>query len=259
MNHRMLTLIVTTLALAPVACGGSEPSPQSAQNAGTTTTTSYSEPVPSPEQTPISPLGEPRPQAAAETPGASSTGMRGMADQPAPVVPPTTDTTGGATTGTASTSGPTDTTAPSDGQISGVLDAANTGEISQAKLAIKNAKDQRVKTFAQHMVIDHERAESSLRSVLRKDNLTLQNGPLSDQIKSGSERVMATLRSETGADFDRSYIDAQVDQHQKVLDAIDRFRAQTSNADLKSVLDATRARVAAHLGEARDIQSSLAK
>jgi putative membrane protein len=53
-------------------------------------------------------------------------------------------------------------------------------------------------------------------------------------------------------------MDAQVDEHQKVLATLDdKLIPQAQNADLKSLLEKVRAKVASHLKMAQDVQASL--
>ena len=52
-----------------------------------------------------------------------------------------------------------------DEQIAAMTDAANTAEIDQAKIAQKNAKNQRVKKFAAMMITDHTQAKQKQKPV----------------------------------------------------------------------------------------------
>jgi putative membrane protein len=269
MNHRTFGLGFTALLLtSAAACGGGDQNTPP-QNPSTTTTTSapYTQ-APQGESTTT--------QSPATASPSSMYGQGTMSGQQQGALPPdgmqagsgnmepqgTTSTMTGATTSGASaataTSGTSDTSV-NDAQIAAVIDAANAGEIEQARVAVKKAKSAKVKQLAEHMIMDHERAQTSLRSVDTKAGLTPQEGTQSDQIKEGSQRVLTSIDSKTGADFDHTYIDAQVDEHQKVLESIDRFIPQAQNADLKSLLQQIRAKVSAHLRDARDIQQELTK
>jgi putative membrane protein len=178
------------------------------------------------------------------TPGLSTTG--GIAT--------TTTTTGGmAATGT---SGETLT----DAQIVEVTSAANRGEIEQAREALKRAQTAKVKQFAQRMLADHSQMETKGKQMNKRAGITPQDSGVSNSLKANGVTVMTTLKSQTGADFDRAYIDAQVREHQQVLDTIDNdLLPQAQSADIKAALQQARDHVADHLKMAQDIQSSLMK
>ena len=72
--------------------------------------------------------------------------------------------------------------------------------------------------------------------------------------------AMATVAAPAAAvtsDFDRKYIDYQVNFHQKVLDALDSRLIPWAGPELRALLEETRPAVAAHLERARGIQRSL--
>jgi putative membrane protein len=255
MKTRHLALGLATLSLlAAAACGSSDQNTQPQTPTDVTATTSGTGPS-APygnAQNAVTPMNS-TPTPAEEAPttaprtdqatgGTSPGGMATMAD---------------GTMGTVVAGGNAGSNGASDAQIAAVLDAANNGEIEQARVAAKKSKNARVKHFAQHMIDDHSHAEAKLQATDSKAGITPQDSALSSQLKDGGRQVMTTLGSTTGADFDRAYMDAQVDQHQKVLDAIDRFIPQAQNADLKSILQECRTKVAGHLRDAKDIQSQL--
>jgi putative membrane protein len=151
-------------------------------------------------------------------------------------------------------------TAPqlTDSQIAAITDAANKGEIDQAKLALHKAKDPQVKAFAQ-MMIDHhgteQKKEQQLCSTL---NLQPETTQTSTQLQTDSQNAISSLTSQTGADFDKAYIDLQVKEHRDVLDSIDnKLIPNAKNAQLKQALEAFRPKVQEHLQKAQEIQQKL--
>jgi putative membrane protein len=68
------------------------------------------------------------------------------------------------------------------------------------------------------------------------------------------------LKTLNGADFDKAYIDHEVEYHQSVLDALDKTLIPgATNAELKALLEKTRPAFAAHLEHAKQVQGSLGK
>jgi putative membrane protein len=146
----------------------------------------------------------------------------------------------------------------SEEQILGVLQVANAGEIEQGKLAQTKAKDTRVKKLATMMIKDHAESQKSGMTVAKKTNLKPEPSPTSQSLQSDASAATTTLQAETGADFDKGYVDTQVKEHQKLLDMIDqKLIPSATNADLKAHLTEVRAAVAMHLQHAQDLQKEM--
>jgi putative membrane protein len=262
MKTRILGLGLAALALSVTACGGSDQNtqPQNASTtttSGTTTPSTYDPPAPPTATATASGMTPSTTQGMAQTSNGTTGDTNGMLGSNGAMTG-ATSTPGMASASGAATAGGSDSSSTvNDGQISAVVDAANDGEIEQAKIAVKKAKNAHVKHFAQHMIDDHTKAESKLKSTDSKASITLQESPKSQEIKSGGESVLTSLRSQSGADFDKTYMDAQVDEHQKVLNTLDRLIPQAQNDDLKKFLQECRTKVAGHLKMAQDIQSEL--
>jgi putative membrane protein len=147
-----------------------------------------------------------------------------------------------------------------DGKIVAIIQAADRGEIEQARDALRKATNERVKLFAQHMISDHSAAEAKLLSLDSTTGIAPEESPVTAQLKSGAELIMGNLRSASRTDFDKVYIDAQVSEHTQVLDLLDsKLIPQAKNVDLTKTLQAVRAKVAGHLKMAQDLQSMLAQ
>jgi putative membrane protein len=145
----------------------------------------------------------------------------------------------------------------SDAQITAALEAANIRDLDQARIAAKRAVDPRVAAFAEEMLTGLERGEVKLRGLETQQGDTPQEGPTSDQVKLAGESALLALRTATSSAFDRTYIDAQVDEQRRVLTLIDRLLPEAQGPALKALLDDYRARVASRLREATDIQASM--
>jgi putative membrane protein len=71
---------------------------------------------------------------------------------------------------------------------------------------------------------------------------------------------MASLKKAPAADFDRAYIDAQVDGHRKVLNTLQKeLLPDANNADLKAYLEKIQPTVEKHLKAAEALQLSFEK
>ena len=146
-----------------------------------------------------------------------------------------------------------------DDQIAMITETVDAGEVQQAKLAQKKAKDARVKKFASHMATQHTKSKKQGASLAKKAQLTPAESSTSMDLSQKSSETMAELENADRENFDKQYIDSQVQQHESVVLLLDsKLIPNASNADLKARLEETRSLVEKHLTEAREIQSSLA-
>jgi putative membrane protein len=165
--------------------------------------------------------------------------------------------------GPAASSGPAEPPAPAaapltDEQIAAVTTTANTGEVEQAKVAQKQGKDAKVKAFAAKMIAHHNQANAAQKKITDKAKITPADSDMSKQLAGDSQKLIDSWKDLKGPEFDKAYIDAQVKNHQAVLDAIDqKILPAVKNADLKKDITDFRPKVEAHLKEAQDIQKAL--
>jgi putative membrane protein len=145
-----------------------------------------------------------------------------------------------------------------DEQIAAVAEAANTGEVEQAKVAQRRAKDARVKKFATMMVNHHTQAKQKQSQVLGKAKIKPEENPESTAMTTEGTQVVESLKSIDAAAFDAAYIASQVDAHQKVLTKLDtQLIPNARSPELRASLEEFRPTVEAHLKEAREIQQAL--
>jgi putative membrane protein len=200
------------------------------------------------------------PETQTTTTGASDTSMNASSDNTTSMNGGLTNTNTPNETNTNMTPQQTPAAMLTDAQIAAITDAANKGEIEQAKLALRKAKDPQVKAYAQ-MMIDHhgteQKKEQQLATTLSLQPETTQT---STQLQTDSQNAISSLSSQTGADFDKAYIDLQVKEHKEVLDAIDtKLIPSAKNAQLKQALTDFRPKVADHLQKAEELQKKMTK
>ena len=170
----------------------------------------------------------------------------------------TDETTTTSTTTTPVESTQTSTGAPSDAEIAATVTAANDTDIENAKLALEKSANADVKQFANEMVAAHTQLNQQGSALLAKLNVTPIDNPTSTSIKTGGESSRATLKGLSGADFDKAYVNAEVDLHQSVLDQLDNTLIPSAqNAELKSMLEQARPTISAHLDHAKSLKTKL--
>ena len=95
--------------------------------------------------------------------------------------------------------------------------ADGTAEVELGRLAGQRATNPDVKRFAQMLVQDHTAAGAELKEVAAKYGI--QPTPNSDETH--HRDVMEKLSKLRGAEFDREYINAMVDDHEKAVDSLE--------------------------------------
>ena len=81
-------------------------------------------------------------------------------------------------------------------------------EIELGKLALQNAKRQRVKDFGSMMITDHSQANEELKRLASENNITLPGSLPAD--KQEHINLMSKMKDEA---FDKHYIDMMVNDH----------------------------------------------
>ena len=150
--------------------------------------------------------------------------------------------------------------APTDAQIAHIVVTANTVDINAGKLAETKGHSKDVKAFGKMMVTDHTGVNKQATALVTKLKVTPEDNPTSQALKQGGEENVKKLKGLKGAEFDKAYIDHEVDYHQQVLDAVDKTLIPSAkNAELKALIEKVRPAFVAHLETAKSIQASLGK
>jgi putative membrane protein len=158
---------------------------------------------------------------------------------------------------------PAQTAAPAqpavtDPQIAAIVVAANDVDIRAGELARERSTNAGVKAFAERMITDHTGVNKAATDLVTRLGVTPEPNATSQKLTADGEQARTALQGQTGAAFDRAYVDGEVAYHQAVLDAIDQtLIPNAQNAELKALLEQTRPAVAAHLDHARQLQGTL--
>jgi uncharacterized protein (DUF305 family) len=74
-----------------------------------------------------------------------------------------------------------------------------------------------VRSFAQMMVSDHTAALAAARDTLQREGITPGENATTRTLRDNSQRAVSSLSTYSGASFDRTYMQSQVDLHQWLL------------------------------------------
>ena len=129
--------------------------------------------------------------------------------------------------------------------------ASDKFEIESSRLAATSGASAAVKSFADKMISAHTDSTAKLKSTVAG-----MNPPLTpdDTLTAEQQSTLDSLKGKTGADFDTAYAAAQVDAHQKTLDALKGYSASGDNPTLKTFADGLIPTVTAHLNMAKGLK-----
>jgi putative membrane protein len=123
-------------------------------------------------------------------------------------------------------------------------------EVAIAKLAQEKAEHADVKSFAAKLVTDHSQANTDLKSLAAQKNLTLAEAK-------GHGPVYAKLEKLSGAAFDRAFVAAMVDDHQKDVRAFEKVAKGSGDADVKAFAAKTLPTLKDHLTQVQDLSKTI--
>lgn len=127
-------------------------------------------------------------------------------------------------------------------------------EVESSKVALARSTNAEVKKFAQMMVDDHTRSTGNLKTAITASGLTLTPPAALDE---DHAKMVQELKDEEAADFDREYLDDQVDAHQKALDLHQRYANDGDNAALKAFAAATAPVVQTHYDAVKAMRDAM--
>lgn len=147
-----------------------------------------------------------------------------------------------------------------DPQVASIVSTSDSVEVAISQLAMEKATSPQVREFAQRMVRDHNASRLQSKQLFTGLGLVPLTHPTAQQIATNGERAMNDLQGQSGAAFDRAFIDFQVTHHETMLGALDNTMIPVTTQDeMETLLRSMRTAIAAHLQQARQIQAGLAR
>src|SRR5256885_615180 len=110
------------------------------------------------------------------------------------------------------------------------VDAAQGGmaEVQLGELAKTKATNPQVKTFAEKMVTDHNKANDELRQILSRKGAVLPEG-----LPRKENAAMDDMQKATGQDFDKKYVEHMVKDHKKDVRDFQDAAQRLTDPDLR--------------------------
>ena len=130
------------------------------------------------------------------------------------------------------------------GDLAFMNDAApgNMAEVELGKMAASKAQNPEVKAFGQKMVEDHTKANDELKQIAAQKKVMLP-----PDVLPAHKQLMEKLSKLSGADFDKEYVAAMVEAHEKDVAAFENVSKTAADADVKAFATKTLPTLKMHL------------
>jgi putative membrane protein len=125
-------------------------------------------------------------------------------------------------------------------------------EVELSRLAATKAQNAEVKQFAQKMIQDHTNANTEVKALATKKNITLPT-----ELDAEHKAIKDKLQGLSGAEFDKAYMQAMVTDHEKTVDLFESQSGSGTDADAKALATKTLPTLKMHEEMAKNIQGKL--
>jgi putative membrane protein len=125
-------------------------------------------------------------------------------------------------------------------------------ETESSRLAEGRSQNADVRQFAQHMIRDHQKTTTELKGMLPQlQGVSAAQMPTSLDQK--HQALLQQLQGAQGTQFDRVYVQQQVQAHQQAVDLFSNYARAGDNAQLKQWASQTLPALQQHLQQAQQL------
>jgi putative membrane protein len=132
--------------------------------------------------------------------------------------------------------------------------STNLAEIKLARLALDKSESATVRTYAQTVIDDHEKAAGQLKTIAKDEKF-----PEPTSMETLDQQSYDKLSTLTGKDFDTEYMKLMVKGHEKAIDTFQKASNQLSNPELKQFAAKTLPTLKEHKDMAKTDMDSMNK
>jgi putative membrane protein len=127
-------------------------------------------------------------------------------------------------------------------------------EIEAGQMGVRKTGNADLKAFAEHMVTDHSAANAELKSLADTKNVEVPTTP--SLLAQGKSKL---LDHKTGADFDKAFAEAMVNDHKKAVEAFEKAANDATDTDVKNFATQKLPTLKSHLSMAEELQNKIGK
>jgi putative membrane protein len=135
-----------------------------------------------------------------------------------------------------------------------MVEAADGGmaEVQMGEIAGREGVDERVREFGEMMEKDHTKGGDELKKLAKDKNVTLP-ASISEENMQNKHKLM----QKTGKDFDKTYMNMMVEDHEKDIKEFKDAAQNCNDADIKAWAEKTLPVLQKHLDSAKAIKKAL--
>lgn len=123
-------------------------------------------------------------------------------------------------------------------------------EVALGQLAQEKASNPDVRQFGQTLVQDHTQADSQLMQIAQEKNVKIDQDNEKD-------RTYKRLSKMSGSDFDREFVDHEVDDHEKDIKMFEKEAQNAKDPDVRQFASTVLPKLREHLAMAQRLQNSI--
>jgi putative membrane protein len=125
-------------------------------------------------------------------------------------------------------------------------------ETALLQLASQRAQDERVRRFADGVAQDHLAMTAQVQALVRSKSVPVENDLKSD-------RVYRSVANEDVKHFDKKFLEAMIDWHQRDLKRFETIARRGKDGELRKFAETQTAALKRHLDEAEQLKKALRK
>lgn len=145
-----------------------------------------------------------------------------------------------------------------DPEIASIAVTANQIDVDYAEIALKKSTNKAVTDFAKTMAKDHKAVIDQAVALAKKLNVTPQDNSTTQSLLKGATDVKAKFETKSAADFDKAYVENEVEYHKAVISVVENdLIPNATNPELKALLESALPLFKEHLAHAQMVQKSL--
>jgi len=138
------------------------------------------------------------------------------------------------------------------------MNVANTTEIQVSTVASRKASSTAVKQIAKKLEADHTKNRQEVKALAQKLNVNLTSAQGGSVSAADSAALPAELQGKSGNDFDKAFVQHEIDEHQANIEKIEtQIMPSLQNEQVKAYLQKTLTAMQEHLSSLQKVQQQL--
>ena len=127
-------------------------------------------------------------------------------------------------------------------------------EVKMGELAQERAQNSEVKEFAQHLVSEHQQANTELQQLAQTKGMKLET-----EVGGKYKQTISKLEKANGQEFDKKFMEAVVKEHKDDVKEFKKQAEKGKDPDIKNWAQKTLPSLEKHLQMAQQLQQKVAK